>query len=192
MISRGSMDRLYLDYNATTPLRPQAREAMLSALETVGNASSVHAEGRDARHRIEAARGEVGALVGASDKLVTFTSGGTEANDTVLTPDWSLAGKPHRVDIVFVGATEHPSVLSGGRFAKDDIRLIPVDEHGVVDLAALKAMLLQADREQRRVLVSIMLANNETGAIQPVAEAAAMAHAHAAIVHTDAIQAVGR
>jgi cysteine desulfurase len=141
------MNRTYLDYNATAPLRPEARAAVVAALDVVGNASSVHAEGRAARRLIEAARVEVARLVGGDATLVTFTGGGTEANDTVLTPDWTLGGQPHRADLLLAGAVEHPSVLAGGRFAKDAVRLIPVHETGVVDTAALKAMLLQADRE---------------------------------------------
>lgn len=186
------MTRTYLDYNATAPLRPEARAAMVDALGVVGNASSVHAEGRAAHRLIEDARAEVARLVAGDAKLVTFTSGGTEANNTVLTPDWSRAGRPYRADVLFASAIEHPSVLAGGRFPKDAVRLIPVHETGVVDLAALKAMLLQAGREGKRALVSVMFANNETGAIQPVAEAAAIAHEHGAIVHTDAVQASGR
>jgi cysteine desulfurase len=186
------MRRVYFDYNATAPLRPDAKAAVLRALDVLGNASSVHAEGRAAHRLIEDARAEVAALVDGDQKLVTFTSGGTEANDTVLTPDWTLGGKPHRVGLLLVSAVEHPSVLAGGRFAKDAVRQIPVHETGVADLAALRAMLLQAGREGKRALVSVMLANNETGAIQPVAEAAEIAHEYGAIVHTDAVQAAGR
>ncbi len=186
------MTRVYFDYNATAPLRPEAREAMVAALDAVGNASSVHGEGRAARAKVENARVEVARLVGGDAKAVTFTSGGTEANDTVLTPEWTLKGKTYRTDILFVGATEHPSVIAGGRFAKETVRQIPVHETGVVDTAALKAMLLQADREGKRALVSVMLANNETGAVQPVEEIARIAHEHGAIVHTDAVQAAGR
>jgi cysteine desulfurase len=186
------MHRVYLDYNATAPLRPEAREAMLAALDEVGNASSVHREGRAAHARIEAARVDVARLVGGDPATVTFTSGGTEANDTVLTPEWTHAGKKRHADLLFIGATEHPSVIAGGRFAKDAIRIIPVHETGLIDLAALTAMFLQADREEKRALVSVMLANNETGAIQPVAEVAAIAHKHGALVHSDAVQAAGR
>jgi cysteine desulfurase len=184
--------RVYLDYNATAPLRPEAREAMIAALGKVGNASSVHAEGRTAHRLIEDARGEVARLVGGDPKLATFTSGGTEANNTVLTPEWMRGGKPLHLDLLFASAIEHPSVLAGGRFARDAVRLIPVHETGIVDTAALKAMLLQADREGKRALVSIMLANNETGVIQPVAEAAQLAREYGAIIHTDAVQAAGR
>jgi cysteine desulfurase len=186
------MTRIYLDYNATAPLRPEAREAMIAALDRVGNASSVHGEGRAAHRLIEDARGEVARVIGGDPKLVTFTSGGTEANNTVLTPEWTRGGKPLHVDLLFASAIEHPSVLAGGRFARDAVRLIPVHETGIVDLAALKAMLLQADREGKRALVSIMLANNETGVLQPVAEAARLAHEHGALLHTDAVQAAGR
>lgn len=186
------MTRVYLDYNATTPLRPEARAAMLSALDAVGNASSVHAEGRLARSRIEAARAEVAALVGGQAKFVTFTSGGTEANVTLLTTDWFSRGRPHRCDLLLASAIEHPSVLAGGRFLPDAVRLIPVHETGVVDTAALRAMLLQAQREGKRVLVSVMVANNETGVLQPIAEVAAIAHEFGAVVHADAVQAAGR
>jgi cysteine desulfurase len=185
-----STTRIYLDYNATAPLRPQAHAAMADALDAVGNASSVHGEGRAARARVEAARRNVAALVGGEAKLVTFTSGGTEANNTVLTPAWSLAGRPHTIERLLVGATEHPSVLAGGRFPAERVRPIPVDRNGIVDLAALRSLL--AAEEGTRALVSVMLANNETGVIQPVAEVAEIAHAAGALVHTDAIQAAGR
>jgi cysteine desulfurase len=180
--------RAYLDYNATAPLRPEARAAMTEALDAVGNASSVHREGRAAHSRIEAARSEVARLVGADAKLVTFTSGGTEANNTVLTPGWTHAGKPHHLERLLVGATEHPSVLAGGRFPAERVEQIPVDRDGIVDLTALRALLAEGGP----ALVSVMLANNETGVIQPIAEVAALAHQAGALVHSDAIQAVGR
>jgi len=181
--------RTYLDYNATAPLRPEARAVMNDALAATGNASSVHAEGRAARARIEAAREAVAALVGGAAGLVTFTSGATEANNTVLTPDWTRDGKPWTTDVLLVGASEHPSVLAGGRFPAERVRIIPVDEEGIVDLRALRRLLAEAGG---RALVSVMLANNETGAIQPVTEVAAIAHQAGAIVHTDAVQAAGR
>ncbi len=183
------MARTYLDYNATAPLRGEAREAMVAALGEVGNASSVHAEGRAARARIETARAAVAALTGGDAKLVTFTSGGTEANNTVLTPDWRIGNEIVDIGTLLIGATEHPSVLAGGGFAADEIRTVPVDGEGIVDRAVLGAMLTKAGG---RALVSVMLANNETGAIQPVAEVAAIAHEAGALVHCDAIQAAGR
>jgi cysteine desulfurase len=184
--------RLYLDYNATAPLRAEAREAMVAALGEVGNASSVHAEGRAARKRIEAARGAVAGLVGGDAKLVTFTGGGTEANNTVLTHAWSFRGQPHRANFLLVSAVEHVSVLAGGRFDPAKLRQIPVDGDGLVQLDALRRMLEGLAAEEARPLVSVMLANNETGVIQPVADIARLAHEAGAIVHTDAIQAAGR
>ncbi len=181
--------RTYLDYNATAPLRPQARAAMIAALDEVGNASSVHAEGRAARARIEEARNAVAHLTGGEAKRVTFVSGGTEANNTVLTPDWRIGSEIVDVGTLLVGATEHPSVMAGGGFAVDETRTIPVDGEGIVDREALTAMLVQAGG---RALVSVMLANNETGTIQPVADVAAIAHEAGALVHCDAIQAAGR
>jgi cysteine desulfurase len=180
--------RAYLDYNATAPLRPEARAAMAEVLGAVGNASSVHREGRAAHSRLEVARGEVARLVGGDAKLVTFTSGGTEANNTVLTPDWIRTGKPHRFERLLVGATEHPSVLAGGRFPAERIRKIPVDANGIVDLTALRGLLSDGGP----AIVSVMLANNETGVIQPIAEVAELCHQAGAFVHSDAIQAAGR
>jgi cysteine desulfurase len=181
--------RAYLDYNATAPLRPEAREAMLAALAVVGNASSVHGEGRAARARVEAARADVARLAGGDPKLVTFVSGGTEANNAVLTPDWRIGRDSVELGTLLVGATEHPSVLAGGGFAADEIRTIPVDGDGIVDRDALRRLLSAV---RGRALVSVMLANNETGAIQPVADVAEIAHAAGAIVHCDAVQAAGR
>ena len=181
--------RTYLDYNATAPLRGEASAAMVAALGAVGNASSVHAEGRAARARIENARSAVARLAGGEAKLVTFTSGGTEANNTVLTPDWRIGSQIVDLDKLLVGATEHPSVLAGGGFAVDEVETIPVDGEGIIDGAALRVLLTRAGG---RALVSVMLANNETGAIQPLAEIAAIAHEAGALVHCDAVQAAGR
>jgi cysteine desulfurase len=171
--------RAYLDWNATAALRPQAREAMLAALETAGNPSSVHAEGRAARRLVEEARARVAALAGAEPGQVVFTSGGTEANALALDPALSPR--------LLVSAVEHPSVLGGGRFAASAVEALPVDGNGVVDLAALERALAKGP-----ALVSLMLANNETGAIQPVAEAAARVHEAGGLLHVDAVQAPGR
>ncbi|MBX6323655.1 MAG: cysteine desulfurase [Rhodospirillaceae bacterium] len=168
---------VYLDYNATAPLRPAARAALESALAETGNASSVHGPGRAARARIEAAREQVARLVEAAAEGVVFTSGGTEANNLAL----AGCGRAR----VLVSAVEHDSVLR----AAPDAEILPVTAEGVVDLAALEAALR---RDGRPALVSLMLANNETGVIQPVAEAAAIARAHGALVHCDAVQAAGR
>jgi cysteine desulfurase len=180
-------ERTYLDWNATAPLRPEARAAVQSALEAVGNPSSIHAEGRAARRLIEAARVQVAALVGTDARNVVFTSGGTEANALALTP---TAGPDGAVcERLLVSAIEHPSVLAGGRFPSTAVERLPVTDDGLVDLAALKRRL--AD-DARPVLVSLMLANNETGVIQPVSEAAHLVHEAGSLLHVDAVQAAGR
>lgn len=184
--------RVYLDYNAGAPLRAGARVAMIEALGGAGNASSVHGEGRAARGRIERARGEVAALVGADPRRVTFVSGGSEANATVLSPEATIAGWAVAFDRLFIGATEHPSVLSGGRFPADRVATIGVDRAGRIDEAALADRLRRAAGAGETALVSVMAANNETGVIQPVARLAALAHEHGAAFHCDAAQAVGR
>jgi len=184
---RGGSDRVYLDWNATAPLAPAARAAVLAALEAGGNPSSVHGEGRRARAIVEAARREVAALVGADPAGVVFTSGGTEANVTALAP---IPGD--RPTVLVVSAVEHPSVAAGGRFSRRDVRVAPVDGDGVVDLAALAAIVDRVAAEGARPLVALMLANNETGVVQPVAAAAAIVHAAGGRLHVDAVQAAGR
>src|SRR5579864_1312970 len=161
-------ERAYFDWNATAPLRPEARAAMVAALDLTGNASSVHAEGRAARQTIEAAREKVANLVGAEAKNVTFTSGATEANMLALTPALETASEKRPRDRLFVSAIEHPSVLCGGRFAADKVEQLPVTRDGVIDLNALRSAIARAERP----LISVMLANNETGVIQPIAEIA--------------------
>ena len=181
-------DRLYFDWNASAPLRDEARQAVLRTLEVTGNASSVHAEGRAARGLVEAARGQVAQLVGAETKNVTFTSGATEANVLALTPAIETAGEKRRRDRLYVSAIEHPSVLSGGRFAAENIEQLPVTPDGVVDCQALRSALTGAERP----LISVMLANNETGVIQPIAEIADIAYAANGLLHVDAVQGPGR
>lgn len=184
--------RIYLDYNAGAPLRPEAHAAMVRAMELGGNASSIHAEGRRARHQIESARRQLADVIGADPRNITFTSSGSEANASVLAPAVSEGGTLRTVDRLLVGATEHPSVRSGGRFASAQVSEIPVDSEGVVDRDALSEALAGSSERGETVLVSVMLANNETGTIQPVAELAKIAHASGAIVHCDAAQALGR
>jgi cysteine desulfurase len=179
-------ERAYLDWNATAPLRPEALVAMLAALEEAGNPSSVHAEGRAARRLVEQARGQVAAAVGARADDVVFTAGGTEANALALTPGWQLSGRT--AERLIVSAVEHPSVLAGGRFPAERMSTAPVNAHGVIDLDALKARLAAGGP----ALVSLMLANNETGAVQPVPETARIVHEAGGILHVDAVQALGR
>jgi cysteine desulfurase len=181
-------ERSYFDWNATAPLRPEAADALAAAFLLTGNPSSVHTEGRAARHLVEAARADVARLVGAQPGNVTFTSSGTEANALALTPAIETADEKKPRGKLLISAIEHPSVRVGGRFPPEAVADIAVDAEGRVDLAALSAALAQTARP----LVSIMLANNETGVIQPVAQAAAMVRAAGGILHVDAVQAAGR
>jgi cysteine desulfurase len=185
--SQAMTDRIYLDWNATAPLRPQARSAVAAALDLSGNPSSVHAEGRAARRMVEEARESVAALVGAEPRNVVFTSGGTEANALALAPMRGPVGQG--IDRLLVSAIEHPSVLAGGRFAPAAVERVPATADGRIDLAAL-AVALSA--RAGRALVSLMLANNETGIVQPVCEAARLTHEAGGLLHVDAIQAAGR
>jgi cysteine desulfurase len=180
-------DRLYFDWNATAPLRPQARAAMLAALDIAGNPSSVHAEGRAARRLVEEARESVAALVGAEPRNVVFTAGGTEANMLALAPASAADGKVR--DRLLVSAIEHPSVLAGGRFAPAAVERLPVTADGRLDLAALERRLALLGG---RAMVSLMLANNETGVVQPVSEAAHLTHEAGGLLHVDAVQGAGR
>jgi cysteine desulfurase len=180
-------DRVYLDWNATTPLRPEARQAMAAAWDMAGNPSSVHAEGRQARRLVEDARTAVATAISARPQDVVFASGGTEANAMALTPGLRrAAGWP--VQRLLVSAIEHTSVLSGGRFPADAITAIKVSGVGSVDLDHLRTLLANGPP----ALVSVMLANNETGAIQPVAEVADIVHGAGGLLHVDAIQAFGK
>src|SRR3954454_5514508 len=180
-------DRVYLNWNATTPLRPEARLAMAAAWEVAGNPSSVHAEGRQARRLLEDARAAVSAAVGARPQDVVFTSGGTEANALALTPGLRRgAGEPLRR--LLVSAIEHTSVLAGGRFSPEAIGTIQANGSGLIDLDHLRTLVAVG----QPALVSVMLANNETGALQPVGEVADIVHEAGGLLHVDAIQALGK
>jgi len=173
--------RTYLDHNATTPLREAARMAVVEALASVGNASSVHAEGRSAHHLIDEARHTVASFLGARPELVTFTSGGSEANN--------LALRAREARSLIVSAIEHLSVFMPACADERPLKEIPVDAAGIVDLDRLEALLRDAEKP---ALVSVMLANNETGVIQPVKDIADLVHVHDAFLHVDAVQAAGR
>ena len=181
-------ERAYFDWNATAPLSEEARAAMGAALAFTGNASSVHAEGRAVRRLIEKAREQVAQLLCADAKNVIFTSGATEANMLALTPMLEIAGRKEPRDRLFVSAIEHPSVRAGGRFPRESIETLPVTGNGVVDLAALSLAVKKAARP----LVSVMLANNETGVVQPIAQIAEIVHAASGVLHVDAVQGTGK
>lgn len=187
--------RVYLDNNATAPLRPEARAAMLAALETPGNASSVHGEGRWARQALDAARRNVAALVSTDPDNVVFTSGGTEANALgILGAIQAAADAGQRFTRLIVSAIEHDSVLATAKRCEEAypglrLAICPVDRAGRISLGDLKQMLMEG---KGRALVSVMAVNNETGVIQPVAEIAHLAHDHNALFHCDAVQAAGK
>jgi cysteine desulfurase len=180
-------DRVYLDWNATTPLRPEARAAMAAAWDRSGNPSSVHAEGRASRRLIEDARAAVAGALAADVRNVVFTSGGTETNSLALTPGLRRnSGLP--INRLVVSAIEHASVLTGGRFPREAVETFGVDKSGVVDLGHLRDTLADGPP----ALVSVMSANNETGALQPVAEVADIVHSTGGLLHVDAIQSFGK
>jgi cysteine desulfurase len=178
-----SNPRTYLDYNASAPLRAEARAAMIAAMDGLGNPSSVHAQGRAVRAIIERAREEVARLVNAKPSEVVFTSGATEANNWVMAGGW---------DEICVSTIEHDSVLAPARASGVRLAVLPVSITGVADVEAAKAILARAGERSKRVLASLMLANNETGVIEPVAEVAAWARELGAAMHVDAVQGPGR
>lgn len=167
---------LYFDHAATSTVRPDVIAVMADAMGSVGNASSVHRAGRSARAALERAREQVAMLVGSRAQEVVFTSGGTEANNHVLSA--------HAKSPILVSAIEHDSILSGRR----GLETVPVLPSGILNLEALSSRLAQGEPG----LLSLMLVNNETGAIQPVAAAAKCAREHGWTVHTDAVQAAGK
>lgn len=170
---------IYLDHNASSPIRPEAAAAVMNALQVTGNPSSVHTAGRNARAVIEDAREAVASLLNAKRQQVVFTSGATEANN--------LALRGCGADRILVSAIEHDSILHAA-----DVEKIPVTPDGILDLDALETMLAKGQGEAPRTLVSVMSVNNETGVIQPVGKAADIARRFGAMVHTDAVQAVGK
>jgi cysteine desulfurase len=184
--------RVYLDWNASAPMRPQARDAMQAALELTGNPSSVHGEGRSARALIEQAREAVAALVGADSRNVIFTSGGTEANALALSPSIQVGDDKRHFGRLLVSAIEHPSVLAGGQFPASSVERLGVAADGMMDLVALEQRLAALTRGNERLMVSVMAANNETGVIQPAARVAEIVHRHGGMLHVDAVQAAAR
>ena len=184
--------RIYLDYNASAPVLPVALEAFLAILETPGNASSVHREGQAQRRAIENARRNVAALTGAKADNVVFTSGATESAASLLTPEWTLGRAAICYNQLIIGATEHPCIKAGGQFDAANILIAPVDQNGLIVLAALAALLAKANAEEKRPLVAIQLANNETGVIQNISEIAEVVHKAGGFLIVDVAQAVGR
>lgn len=171
--------RAYLDHNATSPLRPAVKDAMRMAMDHAGNASSVHAEGRAARKLMDDAREQIAFKLGCLPQMIAFTGGGTEANNMAL--------RGVAVERLLVSAIEHPSVLEAAKASGKKVELIPVDKDGRVDVAALDQLLAGP-----KALVSIMLANNETGVIQDVVDLSARISKAGYLLHVDAVQAFGK
>jgi cysteine desulfurase len=169
-------NKVYLDYNATTPLRAEVITLMTSLMHAPHNASSVHSFGREGRKAIEHAREQIAALVNAPAAQIIFNSGATEGNNTVL--------NHFKNERILVSSIEHPSVLE----AAPDAQRIPVTKDGIVDLAALETLL----KKEKPALVSVMAVNNETGIIQPIEKISALAHSNGALFHCDGVQAAGR
>lgn len=180
---------IYLDYNATTPIDSEVAEAMLPYLyEHFGNPSSAHLYGRVAHKAVEDARQQVATLLNCHPAEVVFTSGGTESNNMAVkgVAEARRAEGRH----IITSAVEHPAVLEPARVLARrgyDVTILPVDEYGMVSVREVEKALTPGT-----ILVSIMMANNEVGTLQPIAEIAELAHAHGALVHTDAAQAVGK
>jgi len=183
------MDRLYLDWNATSPVRPEAVARLIEVLSTTGNPSSVHAEGRAARAILDTARRDVAALVNAKDANVFFTSGGTEAIAMALTREWSVGGHRRVLARLLAGATEHAAVLAGGDFGVEARHIVPVGPDGLLDLSAFERDLSASTQPS---MVAVQAANNETGVLQPIAEIASLVHAHDGVLVCDAVQAAGK
>ena len=177
------MTPVYLDYNASALVRPEVQDVMARALADNGNPSAVHAAGRRARARIETARAQVADLVGADPTAVVFSSGGTESNAQAI-----LSALAAGCERLIVGATEHPCVAEAAAVSGAPVDLLPVDADGLVDVAWLE----QALSRPGRAVVAIHHANNESGVIQPIAEAARLVRAAGGWLHVDAIQSAGK
>jgi cysteine desulfurase len=184
--------RIYMDWNATAPMSQAARDAFLATFDLAGNPSSVHGEGRRLRAIIEGARRDVADLCGAAAACVTFTSGATEAANMVLTPRFRMGRTPLSIGRLYVSAIEHPAVREGGRFEKDQVETLPVLASGMVDLEALDRALAAHPKDAGLPMVAVMLVNNETGVVQPVAEVARLVKAAGGLLVVDAVQAIGR
>jgi len=178
---------IYLDHNATAPVRPEAIEAMTRVLSSVGNPSSIHAAGRAAHSVVEQARTDIATLIGGPASTVVFTSGGTEANSIAIQS--AVAAGARRL---IISAIEHESVIETAKVIGAEVEILPVTSDGVADLAWLEARLANWDQADGRPFVALMLANNETGIIQPVREVATLVQAADGWLHVDAVQAAGK
>jgi cysteine desulfurase len=188
--------KVYIDYNATTPLKPDVKAAMIEDFAIYGNASSMHASGRQAHGRVEEARAAVGKLLGAPPEDIIFTSGGSESNNTVFQTMRRLASDPSGRPLsggrneIITTAIEHPCVLNSAAYLKSlgfTVTFLPVDEYGKIRVADLDRAL-----SEKTLFVSVMMANNEIGTIQDMGEISRLVKNAGAYLHTDAVQAVGK
>ncbi len=188
--------KIYMDYNATTPLREEVKAAIIEDFDVYGNASSMHSAGREAKAMLEKARSSVAALIGAPAETIIFTSGGSESNNTVFQTMRKLASAPDgkvlssgRTEII-ISAVEHPCVLNSGKFLASlgfTVHVIGVDENGKINMDEFRSRL-----NDKTLLVSVMLANNEIGTIEDIASVSKSAKAAGALVHSDAVQGAGK
>lgn len=181
--------RIYLDYNATAPLLPEARAALLEALPLLGNPSSVHSEGRAARALVEHARENVGRLLHATPENVVFTSGATEAANTCLTDRWLMEGQEVQLEDLAVADADHPATREGGRFDLGRVGRLPVDASGLLSLGALDRWIAESAAPR---MLGLTLANSETGVIQPLGPIVDRLRGTRILLVLDVVQAAGR
>lgn len=187
-----TQNRIYLDFNATTPLVDEAKQALINAMEIYGNPSSVHMEGRKAKALLQQARRALADFVSGEADNIVFTSGASEAAMMALTPDYRMGRSSLTMSHLYIGATEHPCISAGGRFDRAHTTIIPVTSNGVIDTNVLGEKLSCHDRGAGLPLVAIQYANHETGVIQPIREIAAMVKMAGGILIVDAVQYLGK
>jgi len=189
------MKKVYIDYNATTPLRPEVKKAMIEDLDVFGNASSMHESGRQARSRVEQARNEISSLIGAKNGKIIFTSGGSEANNMVFYTMRRLVECPALNKFagrneILTTAIEHPCVINSAlNFKKDGliVNILPVDEYGKLKIDELEKSL-----NEKTLFVSVMAANNEIGTIQDIKKITDLVKKSGAFMQIDAVQAAAK
>ncbi len=184
------MKTVYLDNNATTPIAPEVMSAMVNAMGLYGNASSMHSAGREAMGAIEEARDEVASILNVDSEDIIFTSGGSESDNNILYTAAMLIDNGSKRDKIIVSTIEHPAIIETCKYLEEKgykVEYVPVDSYGVVQPSSLEKMM-----DNDVLLVSIMSANNETGTIQPIKELTKIAHSHGGLMHTDAVQAIGK
>ncbi|EJF90163.1 cysteine desulfurase family protein [Bartonella melophagi] len=187
-----AVKRRYFDHNATTPLTKKAKIALFESLETFGNPSSVHAEGRAARALLQKARRQIASRLNANPNHVVFTSGASEAAMTLLTPFYNMGYSKVQFSHLYIGASEHPSIAQGGRFSKELISTVAVDHNGLIQQDNLKLLLASHDNTKGLPLVAIQAANAETGVVQKMKEIAAIVRDAGGILIVDLVQYVDK